>query len=85
MGGRQMKIQNVKLVCFSPTGTTRKVIESIARGLKADNAELIDITRPSTRKEVLQTLDNELLIVAVPVHMGRVPGVRQMYSLLCLH
>ncbi len=70
-----MNIQNVKLVCFSPTGTTRKVIESIARGLKADNVELIDITRPLTRKEVLQTLDNELLIMAVPVYMGRVPGV----------
>jgi ferredoxin/menaquinone-dependent protoporphyrinogen IX oxidase len=74
-GGYKMNIQNVKLVCFSPTGTTRKVIESMARGMKADNVELIDITRPSIRKTSLQTLDNELLIVAVPVYMGRVPGV----------
>ena len=34
---------------------------------------MIDITRPDARKLPLLTSENELLIVAVPVYMGRVP------------
>jgi ferredoxin len=70
-----MKIQSLKLVCFSPTGTTKAIIQGIARGINQSNVELIDITKPDTRKHQLQTLKNELLVVAVPVYMGRVPAL----------
>jgi ferredoxin len=70
-----MKIQSLKLVYFSPTGTTKKVIQSIARGINHDKSELLDITRPESRKLALQTHEEELLIVAVPVYMGRVPAL----------
>lgn len=70
-----MKIQSLKLVCFSPTGTTKRVIQSIARGINQSNVELIDITKPSARKQQLQLSENELLVVAVPVYMGRVPAL----------
>lgn len=70
-----MEIQSLKLVCFSPTGTTRSVIEGIARGISPLSAELIDITMPDVRKQQLKTAENELLIVAVPVYMGRVPAL----------
>jgi len=69
------KIQSLKLVCFSPTGTTRTVIQSIALGTGFKSLELIDITNPNTRKQSLQTAKNELLIVGVPVYMGRVPSI----------
>lgn len=68
-----MQIQSLKLVCFSPTGTTKAVIQSIANGIDSTFVELIDITQPDARKTHLQTNDKELLIVAVPVYMGRVP------------
>jgi hypothetical protein len=48
------------------------VIQSIAHGINHDTVELIDITRPEARKQVLRTPQNDLLIVAVPVYMGRV-------------
>lgn len=70
-----MKIQSLKLVCFSPTGTTKAIIQGIARGVNQSTVELIDITKPNARKQQLQTLGNELLVVAVPVYMGRVPAL----------
>jgi ferredoxin len=70
-----MKIESLKLVCFSPTGTTRAIIQGIARGIDHSNVELVDITRPDARKQQLNTYENELLVVAVPVYMGRVPAL----------
>lgn len=70
-----MEIQSLKLVCFSPTGTTKTVLQGIARGLNQNTVELIDITTPDARKQALQTTDNGLLVVGVPVYMGRVPAL----------
>jgi len=70
-----MKIQSLKLVYFSPTGTTKAIIQGIARGINQSAVELIDITKPNARKQQLQTSENELLVVAVPVYMGRVPAL----------
>ncbi|TGE34979.1 4Fe-4S dicluster domain-containing protein [Desulfosporosinus fructosivorans] len=70
-----MKIQLLKLVCFSPTGTTKAIIQGVARGINQSTVELIDITRPDARIQPLQTSENELLVVAVPVYMGRVPAL----------
>lgn len=70
-----MKLQSLKLICFSPTGTTKAVIQAVGRGINYSNVELIDITKPNARKQQLQTSENELLVVAVPVYMGRVPAL----------
>ncbi|MFH0967515.1 MAG: EFR1 family ferrodoxin [Methanobacteriota archaeon] len=70
-----MKIESVKLVYFSPTGTTKTVVQSIAHGINPRNVELLDITRPDARIQPLQTSEKELLIIGVPVYMGRVPAL----------
>jgi ferredoxin len=70
-----MKIQSLKLVCFSPTGTTKTIIQGIGRGINPSAMKLIDITRPGLRKQPLETNENDLLIVGVPVYMGRVPAI----------
>ncbi len=70
-----MKVQSLKLVCFSPTGTTKSIIQAIAGGIGHNHAELIDITKPTARKRGLQTSENDLLIIAVPVYIGRVPAL----------
>jgi len=70
-----VEIQSLRLVCFSPTGTTKTIIEAIARGMNQSTVELIDITKPDARRLQLQTSENELLVVAVPVYMGRVPAL----------
>ncbi|MBN2735224.1 MAG: EFR1 family ferrodoxin [Methanomicrobiaceae archaeon] len=69
-----MNMESVKLVYFSPTGTTKAVIWGIARGINPDNLEFLDITLPDARKQSLKTSERELLIIGVPVYMGRVPA-----------
>ena len=70
-----MNIQSLKLVSFSPTGTTRAVLQGVARGINADSVEFIDITHPDTRKQPLTLSENDLLVMGVPVYMGRVPAL----------
>jgi len=70
-----MEIQSLKQVYFSPTGTTKAVVQGIARGINLPNVELIDITRPEGREQSLQTSEDDLLIIGVPVYMGRVPAL----------
>lgn len=70
-----MKISSLKLVYFSPTGTTKTVVQGIARGIHHGRVEELDITRPGARKQPLQTSENELLVLGVPVYMGRVPAL----------
>ena len=70
-----MELSSLKLVYFSPTGTTKAVVREIARGIHPGTVEELDITRPGARIQPLQTSENELLIVGVPVYMGRVPAL----------
>ncbi|KQC03077.1 MAG: ferredoxin [Methanoculleus sp. SDB] len=70
-----MKNESVKLVYFSPTGTTQAVVSAIARGMHPGTVEVLDITRPDARRQPLESAENELLIVGVPVYMGRVPAL----------
>ncbi len=68
-----MEIRGVKLVSFSPTGTSQAVAEAVARGIGGDTVEHVDITLPSGRARRLRTAADDLLVVAVPVYVGRVP------------
>ena len=70
-----MQIQTLKLAYFSPTGTTRSIVQAVARGINQNSAEQIDVTKPNMRKKQLQTSKNDLLVVAVPVYIGRVPAL----------
>lgn len=71
----KMKIESLKLVCFSPTGTSKTIVQAVARGINQGAPELIDITMPDARKQPLRTSEKELLVVAVPVYAGRVPAL----------
>jgi len=74
-GENTMIIESVKLVYFSPTGTTKAVVRGIARGLDPGNVEVRDITLPDARIEPLQVSENDLLVIGVPVYRGRVPAL----------
>jgi len=70
-----MEIESVKLAYFSPTRTTKTVVREITRGINPRTVEELDITRPGARTQQLRTSEKELLIVGVPVYMGRVPAL----------
>lgn len=68
-----MKIEQVRLVYFSPTGTTQKVLEGIAKGIRTENVEHIDLTPPGTTKQTIPPFSDELVIIGSPVYGGRLP------------
>jgi ferredoxin len=65
-----MKIDNVKMVYYSPTGTTKQMLGYIAEGIAADAVENIDLTSP---KASAHEVSADLTIIGVPVYGGRVP------------
>lgn len=67
-----MNIESLKLIYFSPTGTTKKIIERIVQGINHGAVEIVDITKPEGRKQQLQASENELLVIGAPVYFGRV-------------
>jgi ferredoxin len=60
------------LIHFSPTGTTRKILEAIAEGMGTPATKRIDITLPSS-ESVTPALPAGCAIIGVPVYGGRVP------------
>jgi ferredoxin len=70
-----MEITSVTPLCFSPTGTTKTAVQAIARGFNSGTADVLDITRPDARKQSLRTGERDLLIVGMPVYLGRIPAV----------
>jgi ferredoxin/menaquinone-dependent protoporphyrinogen IX oxidase len=67
-----MNINSVKLIYFSPTGTTKQVVEAIAKGIQASSGHL-DLTPPAAQTREFEELHNELAVIAAPVYGGRVP------------
>jgi ferredoxin len=68
-----MKIKQVKLVYFSPTGTSRTVLENIAKGMAVEDVEHVDLTLPEAVRQKMPTFSNEIVIIGAPVHGGRLP------------
>ena len=68
-----MKNNTIKLLYFSPTGTTRKVLESIAKGITDSAVEHIDLTLPENGQKPVPPFKDEIVLIGVPVYGGRVP------------
>ena len=64
-----MKIENMDLIYFSPTQTTKKVLEAIAGGIQAKEVTHIDLTLPAS----IRQLNGDFAVIGVPVYGGRVP------------
>ena len=68
-----MEIKQVKLIYFSPTGTTQKVLESIAEGIAVEDVEHINMTLPGGAQQTIPPFSDELVIIGAPVYGGRLP------------
>ena len=73
-----MNIKKVWAVYFSATGTTKKVVTSIAKtvaesmGIKYEDRPF---TLPENRESDMEFMEEDLVIFGVPVYAGRVPNV----------
>jgi ferredoxin len=68
-----MEMKRVKLIYFSPTGTSRIVLEGIAGGIGSEEVERIDLTLPDEDHRPIQVSADELALIGVPVYGGRLP------------
>ena len=68
-----MEIKQIKLIYFSATGTTQKVLESIASGIAAEQVEHINLTLPLDDQQTIEPFSDELVIIGAPVYGGRLP------------
>jgi len=68
-----LDVKQLKLIYFSPTGTTQKVLDSIARGIAAENVEHVNLTFPEGAQQPIPLLSDDLVIIGAPVYGGRLP------------
>lgn len=69
-----MNIESTGLIYFSPTQTTKKVIEGIAQGLQATTEQYFDLTLPDAIAQTCQEFTQDLAIIGAPVYAGRLPS-----------
>lgn len=68
-----MEVKQVTLISFSPTGTTRKILESIAAGIAVEAVAHMDLTLPDGARQALPAFSDELVVIGAPVYGGRLP------------
>lgn len=68
-----MEITNLRLVYFSATYTTRKIVRKIAQQITCHITEH-DITNAVPADDVVLNSESEVLMIGVPVYAGRVPS-----------
>ena len=66
-------MKSMNMIFFSPTGTTRKVLEGIVQGLAFETVQYLDLTPAKARAGTTRELDGDLALVGIPVYSGRVP------------
>lgn len=67
-----MKMNELKLVYFSPTGTTRKVIMEVGKNIDLKSVSF-DLTIHKEKKPSLQFGKHDFVLFGIPVYGGRVP------------
>lgn len=66
-------ITQTHLIYFSPTKTTKKIVEQIAAGFNAGNTKQYDLTQMEPGLDI--ELADGLAIIGVPVYAGRIPEI----------
>jgi ferredoxin len=68
-----MDLKTVTLAYFSPTGTTKKVLEGITETIGANSVRHIDLTKPEILSKEIPGIKEGLAILGAPVYAGRIP------------
>jgi ferredoxin len=78
-----MNIDSIRLVFFSPTGTTERVVRAISRGIGVAAIGEVDLTPPDGKASRSHRERAGMTVIGVPVYGGRIPGeaVRRLRDL----
>ncbi len=63
----------VKVMSFSPTGTTQRIMRGLAEPYVVE--EYIDFTQMRVREHAYSFQEKDVLMIGVPVYAGRVPNI----------
>lgn len=63
-----MVISSATSIYFSPTGTTKKVINAIVKGMGTTKNTLIDLNSSDVRNTFAPIIDEDIVIIGVPVY-----------------
>ncbi len=66
-------MKRIRLIYFSPTGTTKKILETIAEGINIERIEHLDLSRDINGLYASNDFTDTLAIIGVPVYSGRIP------------
>ena len=66
-----MQIGRIKLIYYSPTGTSEKTVKAIQQGIGTPY-DVIDLTPPASETHNYSLKPRDLAIIAAPVYSGRV-------------
>lgn len=68
-----MNVDTAKLIYFSPTNTTQKILDGIAQGVQAATVEHMNLTLPEAKTRLWPEMKRGLAIIGMPVYAGRLP------------
>ncbi len=68
-----MHFTAVKLIYFSPTGTTQKILQGLAQGMPIGRIEHLNLTPPQAETRICDEIGDALTILGAPVYAGRLP------------
>lgn len=72
---KNMEFKRVKIVYFSPTKTTKKVLKSIASEIGVEEVIDFDLTYPHNIEQITTSFLDDIVIIGAPVYAGRLPVV----------
>lgn len=70
-----MIINSATSIYFSPTGTTKKVINAIVKGMGMINNNSIDLTCSNIRNKLMPAINEDIVLIGVPVYATGVPNI----------
>lgn len=68
-----MSIEKIETIYFSPTKTTKKIVETIAQSIGSSGVSAIDITGNQEREGKEHKIEGDMVIIGAPVYAGRIP------------
>ena len=68
-----MTSKQIQCLYWSPTGSTRKIVEMVTKNTGLQQKEHINLTRPKVRTQFKGIIDGDLLIVGTSVYEGSIP------------
>ncbi|MCK5683454.1 ferredoxin, partial [bacterium] len=58
-----MKPEKISLIYFSPTSTTKTILNEIAKGIGKEISVVIDITKPNIRNQPVPEFNNNIVLI----------------------